>query len=169
MIVKNDLYDYPNRYIYQDDKGFKFSLDSILLAEFAFFKENNKKVLDLCSGNASVPLIMSCYNHSQYIGFEIQKEVYDLGVESIRINKVNNITLINDDINNISKYYSKNEFDYVTCNPPFFKVSDSKVINKNISKSIARHELYLKLEDIFLIASKYFPCIHTCRFTIEQP
>ena len=33
-IVKNDLFDYKNRYIWQIQDGFKFSLDSILLAEY---------------------------------------------------------------------------------------------------------------------------------------
>ena len=38
----NDLFDYPNRYIYQNHEGFKFSLDSILLAEFVKIRPNAK-------------------------------------------------------------------------------------------------------------------------------
>ena len=155
MIVKNDLFDYKNRYIFQNEDGFKFSLDSILLAEFSSFTEDNKKVLDMCSGNCSVPLIMSCYNNSDYIGFEIQKAVYELGIQSIEYNKLNNIRLINDDVNNIGKYCSKNSFDVVTCNPPFFKLNDQKVVNENEAKAIARHEIALKLENAFSISKDY--------------
>ena len=38
--VKNDLFDYHNRYIWQGADGFKFSVDSILLAEFVKVKDN---------------------------------------------------------------------------------------------------------------------------------
>ncbi len=155
MIVKNDLFDYKDRYIFQDEEGFKFSLDSILLAEFASFKNSDKTVLDMCSGNASVPMIMSCYNNSSYIGFEIQKSVYELGLKSINFNNLNNIRLINDDVNNIGKYYSKNTFDIITCNPPFFKVSDTKVINEKEIKALARHEIKFKLENAFSLSKDY--------------
>ena len=155
MIVKNDLYDYKNRYIFQDDEGFKFSLDSILLAEFASFKGNSKKVLDLCTGNCAIPLIMSTYNQSKYYGFEIQKDIYELGIKSIELNKLNNIKIINDDVNNIGNYFNMDYFDVITCNPPFFKVNDLKVTNPNQKKAIARHELLFKLEDAFKIAKNY--------------
>ncbi len=155
MIVKNDLYDYKNRYIFQDSEGFKFSLDSILIAEFAKFKQSNKEVLDACTGNCAIPLIMSCYNNSHYTGFEIQKEIYELGKQSIEYNKLDNIKIINDDVNNIAKYFNTDFFDVITCNPPFFKVNDKKVINENEKKAIARHEIAFKLEDIFKIAKNY--------------
>ena len=156
MIVKNDLFDYENRYIYQDSNGFKFSVDSILLAEYANFTFDDKNVLDLCTGNASVPLIMSTYNKSHYVGFEIQKDVYDLGVLSINYNKLDKqIMIYNDDVNNISKYFKKGYFDIITCNPPFFKVNDVKVVNSNEKKALARHEITFHLEDAFKIASQY--------------
>ena len=41
--VKNDLFDYKNRYIMQMKDGFKFSLDSLLLAEFVNIKKMIKK------------------------------------------------------------------------------------------------------------------------------
>ena len=49
-IEKNYLFDYPNLYIYQKPDGFKFSLDSILLAEFVKVK-NNQEILDMCTFN----------------------------------------------------------------------------------------------------------------------
>ena len=38
----NDLYDY-GYYIYQNDDYFKFSIDSVLLAEFVSVKKNKRK------------------------------------------------------------------------------------------------------------------------------
>ena len=62
-IVKNDLFDYKNRYIYQLEDGFKFSLDAILLAEYTKVKED-LKILDMCTGNGVVPLILSTKTNS---------------------------------------------------------------------------------------------------------
>ena len=42
-VVKNDLFDYGLE-IYQDEKLFKFSLDSILLAEFVENKAVDKMI-----------------------------------------------------------------------------------------------------------------------------
>ena len=42
----NDLYDYTNMKIFQYDEAFKFSLDSILLAELVRFHKNDKNILD---------------------------------------------------------------------------------------------------------------------------
>ena len=76
-IVKNDLFDYENRYIFQFDKGFKFSLDSILLAEYIKIPKNGK-LLDMCTGNAPVPLIVSTKCSNKIYAFEIQKEIAEL-------------------------------------------------------------------------------------------
>ena len=84
--VKNDLFDYKNRYIMQMKDGFKFSLDSLLLAEFVNIKKDDKKILDMCTGNAPVPLVLSLKTEAEIIGFEIQKEISELALESVKIN-----------------------------------------------------------------------------------
>ena len=58
-IVLNDLYDYEGMKIYQNEDNFKFSLDSILLAEFVDIKKDTNLIIDFCSGNAPVLLILS--------------------------------------------------------------------------------------------------------------
>ena len=71
-LILNDLYDY-NLKIYQDTDLFKFSLDSLLLSEFTDVYKSDQKLLDLCSGNAPLPLILSTkYPHLSITGVEIQ-------------------------------------------------------------------------------------------------
>ena len=153
-IVKNDLFDYKNRYIYQDSNGFKFSLDSILLAEFANVIGNNKLVLDLCSGNAAIPLILSTKTRAKIYGFEIQKEIFDLGKKSIIENHLENqIFLYNKDVRKIREIFPGKYFDVILCNPPYFKTILNGTYNKNNKLSIARHEIEFTLEDIFKISS----------------
>ena len=155
-IIKNDLFDYPNRYIFQLKDAFKFSLDSLLLAEYTSINKKSKTILDLCTGNAAIPLVLSEYTNASIIGFEIQKEIYDLAIKSVDYNKLDNqIKIINDDINNIKNYYSENFFDIIVCNPPFFKIHENSNLNKNEMLSIARHELKLNLDEIFAIVKSY--------------
>lgn len=153
--VKNDLFDYKNRYIMQMKDGFKFSLDSLLLAEFVKVKKDDKKILDMCTGNAPVPLVLSLKTNAEIIGFEIQKEISELALESVAINGLEkNIRIINDDIKNIDNYFESNTFDIITCNPPYFKTKEDGYRNKNDFLTLARHEIAIDLETIFKIASK---------------
>ncbi|HIU11897.1 MAG TPA: methyltransferase [Candidatus Onthocola stercorigallinarum] len=153
-IVKNDLFDYKNRYIYQDKDGFKFSLDSILLAEYPYVKDN-LKILDMCSGNAAIPLIISTKTKSNIVAFEIQEEIAALAKKSVELNGLENqIEVINDDVNNIANYFNKEYFDIIVCNPPYFK-NNSSIHNKEEIKAIARHEIKINLEQIFKISFDY--------------
>ena len=154
-IVKNDLFDYKNRYIYQIEDGFKFSLDSILLAEFVKIPKNkNIEILDMCTGNAPVLLILSTKTKCPITGVEIQKDIYDLGLKSINYNKLDKqLNIINDDIKNIDKIFPGKYFDIITCNPPYYKYNSKKDQNKNNLLSIARHEININLENIFQIVS----------------
>lgn len=156
MIVKNDLFDYQSRYIFQDTDGFKFSLDSILLAEFINKKSKAQTIVDMCAGNMAIPLIYSTYVSKKIVGFEIQKNIYELGKQSIEVNDLNSkLSIINDDIKNIGNYYNKGSIDMFICNPPYFAYNAQNYINNSNYKSLARHELTLNLEDIFMLAKDY--------------
>ena len=128
--VLNDLFDYPNLKIYQYVEGFKFSLDSILLAEYVKINSKTKTILDLCSGNAAVPMILSTKTKALIDAFEIQACIYELAKKSIKYNKLDNqITIYNENIKNIEKLKKGIKYDIITCNPPYFKVDDDKHIN----------------------------------------
>lgn len=153
MKVINDLLGY-NLKIVQDTDYFNFSLDSILLYNFLNIKKD-MKVIDLCSGNCPIPLLLSKKINNKIIAVELQKEIYELGRESIEINNLNNkIELLNMDAKKITDKYDTDTFDLITCNPPYFKINEETKKNDNIIKSIARHEIEIKLEDIIVIARK---------------
>lgn len=155
-IVLNDLFDYPNMKIYQIRGNFKFSLDSILLAEFVKVSNKTKNILDLCTGNAPVPMILSTKTSAHIDAFEIQEHIFNLAKKSIEYNKLaNQINIYNADINNIDHYINNKKYDIITCNPPYFKVDNVDFINECDELAIARHEIKLKLEDIFRISSSH--------------
>lgn len=156
MRVVNDLLGYKNLKIVQDTNYFSFSLDSVLIANFATLNKNTKKILDIGTGNAPIPLILTTKTDAQIFGFEIQKEIYDMALESLNLNNNNSqITLINDDIKNIADYFNAEEFDTIITNPPYFKFYEFSKLNIEEKKAIARHEITLDLKSILSISFKY--------------
>lgn len=155
MEVKNRLLNFDNMFIYQNDDWFSFSLDSVLLANFVNINLTDKKIIDFCTGNAPIPMLLSYRTKNEILGVEIQKEVYDLGVKSIKENNLDDrIKIINEDVKNLIDIYESDCFDIITCNPPYFKTKNELLLNDNNIKTIARHEVMLNLEDIFVVAKK---------------
>ena len=154
MIVKNRLLNYQNMYIYQDDQYFNFSLDSVLLSSFVTINKGTSLIVDLGTGNAPIPLLLTKTTSSLIYGFEIQKPIFELACKSVNINNLSNqIKIIHDDIKNLSSYFKPNSIDVITCNPPFFKYIDISNINVNEIKSNARHERLISLEQIISVSS----------------
>lgn len=155
MKIKHRLLNFSTNIIYQNDDYFTFSLDSVLLANFVSIKLTDKTIVDFCTGNAPVPMLMSFRTKARIFGVELQKEVFDLGYESIKENEMDNqIELINDDVKNIGKYFDAESVSVVTCNPPYFKYKEDSLVNDNDIKSIARHEVKLNLDDV-MVSARY--------------
>ena len=155
MRVTNYLLGYKNLKIIQDNEMFNFSLDSVLLPNFVTLNKNITKILDIGSGNAPIPLILSTKTNAKITGVEIQKEVYNMALDSIELNnKQEQIDILNKDINDYYREIETDTYDVITCNPPFFKYVETSNINKNDYKTIARHEVKLNLKELFTIAKK---------------
>ena len=173
MKVKNSLLNYKE-IIYQDDDWFKFSMDSVLLANFVTINMGVKKIIDFACGNAPIPMLLTYRTKALIYGVEYQKCIYDLGVESIIENGfIDQIKLINGDVRKIKDLFELESFDVVTCNPPYFKKNDSSHLNNNEVKAIARHEITLNLEDVVKNASSIlknrgvFAMVHRTERMIE--
>jgi methyltransferase len=152
--VINDLVGYDNLKIVQNSNYFNFSLESVMIPRFCVLK-NNMKIIDFCTGNAPIPMILSTLTDSNIIGVELQKEIYNLAVQSVKINNLEDrITLLNMNVLDIFNVYETDSFDLITCNPPYFRVNEFSNLNNNMIKSIARHEIEIKLEDICRISKK---------------
>ena len=155
METTNYLLGYKNLKIIQDNEMFNFSLDSVLLPNFITINDSTKNILDIGTGNAPIPLILSQKTKAHVTGIEIQKEVSNIAKKTIKLNNLENkINIINDDIKEYYKKATPEYYDIITCNPPYFEVKKTSKFNKNDYKTIARHEVTLKLEDILKIARK---------------
>ena len=151
----HELLGYKNIKIIQDDEMFSFSVDSMLLADFIKPTYKTKLIVDLCSGNGPIPLFLTLKTDAKIIGVEIQKEVYDMACDSLKLNNFDNqISYINNDLKNIYKIIGANSCDIVSCNPPYFKYDENSNVNKNDYLTIARHEVKATLLDIVQEAKK---------------
>lgn len=174
MKVINDLIGYKDKKVIQNTEWFSFSLDSVLLPRFVTINKNVKNILDIGTGNAPIPLILSTRTNAKIYGIEIQKDIYDLALETISINQLEDqINIINDDVKNITNHFKCGFFDVIVSNPPYFKVGEKTKKNDDIHKTIARHEVMLNSGDIIKIASNYlnnggvFAMVHRADRLIE--
>ena len=71
-------------------------------------------------------------------------------IESLR--KEIDLDFLRTDVKDLIKIFGNESIDTITCNPPYFKISESSNLNDNRIKSIARHEILLNLDDIFNVA-----------------
>ena len=155
MEVLNDILGYKNRKIFQDTDCFSFSLDSIMLANFATIRLKDKKIVDLGCGNGVIPLIMSLRCDKKIIGVELQSKLADMAKRSVDYNNLNDfIEIINCNMKDYVSDETFESFDLITCNPPYFKVNDKNYFNDNIEKVIARHEVEITLSELMVIVKK---------------
>ena len=154
MKVLNDILGYKGLKLFQDSDCFCFSLDSVVLANYCNIRVRDSKIVEFCSGNGVVSIIMSQRTKANILGIEIQEKLYNMANASLNINNLNErITFINEDI----KEYVKgkdNNVDLIVCNPPYFKYDQNNKINDSIEKQIARHEICINIDDICSCASK---------------
>ena len=138
--------------IIQVNSGFKFGIDAVLLANFVCPKKNDIGV-DLGSGTGVIPtIIIGKSQVAKIIGIEIQETVWDASVRSVLYNKLGDkLELLNHDIRKIQDILPKHAYDFVTANPPYYKVNT--MASENSEKNISRHEFKINHKDIFSAAA----------------
>ena len=149
-----DDLEYKGLKIIQNSKGFCFGIDSVLLSNFAKNLKNNANVMDLGTGTAIIPILLSKKSRAKkIIGVEIQNDVAEMAERSVKLNDLENkIKIINEDILNLKNIYQRNCLDVIITNPPYKKINTG-IINKEDKKIISRHEVTASLEDFIDISS----------------
>ncbi|WP_274365811.1 tRNA1(Val) (adenine(37)-N6)-methyltransferase [Paenibacillus thermotolerans] len=139
--------------IIQSDEVFSFSLDAVLLARFCTVPPRGR-VVDLCSGNGVIPLLLSTRTKSSIVGVEIQPKLADMAERNIRINHLSDrLSVVCADLKEYYKTAGQGTFDLVTVNPPYLPVTSGEV-KENPYVAAARHEVYCTLKDVAVAASR---------------
>lgn len=139
--------------IIQSHEVFSFSLDAVLLANFAGLPKRGK-IVDLCAGNGAVSLFMSRKTNAHIIGVELQERLADMGRRSIQLNNLESqLSMLTMDLADVTHVVKKDSVDLVVCNPPYFKELPTNQKNPNPYLAIARHEIKTNLETVIQQAS----------------
>jgi tRNA1Val (adenine37-N6)-methyltransferase len=158
--------------IVQPRHGYRFSVDPLLLADFAAVKGGDV-VADLGTGCGILPLLIARLHPSTSItGVEFQEEVAAIAQRNVIGNGLaGSIEIINEDVISLKGRFPVSTFDLVVSNPPYRRPGTGK-ISPRAGRDDSRHETTATLAD-FLAAAKYLVkesgriCFiyHTCRLS----
>ncbi|MFD1021128.1 tRNA1(Val) (adenine(37)-N6)-methyltransferase [Thalassobacillus hwangdonensis] len=151
----DDLLAKENMRIIQSPTAFAFSLDAVMLAHFTYVPIKRGNILDLCTGNGVIPLLLSTRSHASISGVEIQQRLYDMAERNVELNGLENqLRMVHGDLRDMPKQLGNGAFDLVTCNPPYFPTPQKQEQNINEHVAIARHEIFGNLEEIIFACSR---------------
>jgi len=144
----------------QPRHGYRFSADAVALAEFAQASATDT-VLDLCSGCGVVPILLWQRSPFRYgVGVELDAELTTLARRNVaQLHLENKIRMVKRDIrffgpDDLEDMSPVSRFDLITANPPYWR-SDEGRLNPNLQKAAARHEIFLKLDEVFAAARRF--------------
>ncbi len=140
--------------IFQKKNGYRFSLDSLLLAHFVRVKKGDR-VLDMGAGAGVIALILAKRGTCRSVtGIDVQEEMVDMARRSVRINNLEGrVEFLHGDAKTIGAILGAQSFDAAVFNPPYRKLNSGR-INPQDGKAAARHEIRGGLGD-FLTAAHY--------------
>jgi tRNA1Val (adenine37-N6)-methyltransferase len=142
----------------QDENGFRYGIDAVLLATFAAGAVRApERICDLGTGNGAVAMILlSKYQKAQVVGVEIQKEPAALAERSAALNGfADRCTILRADVRELSseEAVARESFDLVVTNPPYVR-DGGPMVSENRGIAMARHEIAGGLES-FLDAAAW--------------
>ncbi|MDD5935290.1 MAG: tRNA1(Val) (adenine(37)-N6)-methyltransferase [Clostridiales bacterium] len=157
LVLPNERVDDLHRKNYkiiQNPEKFCFGMDAVLLSGFAKVKEG-ESVLDLGTGTGIIPILLEAKTKGEkFTALEIQEESADMARRSVLLNHLEDkISIVTGDIKEANQLFKAASFDVITTNPPYMD-NHHGLVNPNMPKAIARHELLCNLEDVIGQAAK---------------
>ncbi len=139
--------------IVQPRHGYRFSLDPLLLCDFAAVRDGEDAV-DLGAGCGIIPLILArTARDGRLVGLESQAELAELAERNVTLNGLGDrVEILHADILEAKKFFSPSSFDLVVANPPYRKQGTGRISPKK-GRDLARHESTASLS-AFLAAAK---------------
>lgn len=132
--------------IIQKKRGYRFSIDAVLLAAFVRLRKH-ERLLDIGSGCGIIPIYIArkgCAN--DMTGVELQKNLFEAAQKNRVINRCEDrVRFINADITAIVKEMKKEPFQVVVSNPPYTRRRSGRTCPDE-SRRLARYEEKLDID-----------------------
>lgn len=127
--------------IIQKKRGYRFSVDAILLAHFAVLREGDD-LIDLGTGGGIIALILAgrvpC---GRILGIDIQDDLIAIAKRNVILNGLaGQIDIRRGDIRRPESFCEPQSFSVAVFNPPYRRLRSGRM-NPDPEKAIARHEI----------------------------
>lgn len=124
--------------ILQSQKGYRFSVDAPLLADF-IRTETGDEALEIGTGNGVISLLLSVKPFKRITAVEIQERLAGLAERNVELNDLGDrIDVVRADLRT---YDPGRSFDLIFSNPPYIRRS-SGFLSASAERSAAKHELH---------------------------
>jgi len=148
--------------LFQSKKGYRFSIDAVLLEQFISARHSSKGI-ELGTGSGVISILLARrLSKVNITAVELQKPLADRAERNIKLNDLEErIEIIQKDIKDLKEIYPTNSFNFAYANPPFRKPETGRMsIDKE--RAIARHEIEISLQE--LISTTSYLLKHSGRF-----
>ena len=124
----------------QKKHGFRYGMDSVLLADFAQVHPGDT-VADFGCGTGILPLLMLGRGKGKnYIGIEIQEQMVTMARRSVCLNGLEDrVQILQGDVAQATDMLPTGSLDAIVCNPPYGQPG-RVLLNQDEKVAIARHQ-----------------------------
>ena len=114
--------------IFQKEKGYRFSVDALLLAHFVRVKKGDL-IADLGTGSGVIAIIVAQREEcGKVVGVDIQEELVDMARRSVMLNDLQEkVNICHGDVRKIETLFKPGSFDVSIFNPPYRKLNSGKL------------------------------------------
>jgi len=138
--------------IIQNKLKYRFGFDSVLLANYVKAKKSDI-IAEFCAGSGVISILINEKCHpKEIIGFEVLEDFCEMANRSLQYNNIENISFVNDKLENSKNYLKNKKMDIVVCNPPYYEVCENGNINDKYLKM--KYEINTNLENVFKSAGQ---------------
>jgi tRNA1Val (adenine37-N6)-methyltransferase len=124
--------------ILQKKKGYRFSVDAPLLADFIRI-EPEDEALELGTGSGVISLLLSVKPFRRTTALEIQADLADLARRNVELNGLGGrVEVVEADLRT---YEPGRTFDLIFSNPPYIRAATG-FLSASAEKSAAKHEIH---------------------------
>ena len=139
--------------VIQRKRGYRFSLDALLLAHFALLRAGDD-LIDLGTGGGIIALILAKrFCCGRVLGVDIQEGLVEMARRSVVLNGLDgHVEICQGDVRNPAGFCESQSFSAAVFNPPYRRLRSGRM-NPDSEKAVARHELAGTAGDFLMAAA----------------
>lgn len=138
--------------IIQKQRGFRFGMDAVLLADFARVAPRDRAA-DFGTGTGILPLLITGRGRGAHFdAFELQQDMAEMAARSVQLNNLSDRICVHPlPVESADAVVAPGSLDVIVCNPPY-GLPGTTLLNPSETLSLARHQTAEGLKGWFRMA-----------------